>query len=314
MREMADGNGVSGSGQASADGVTTATSRLAGGGSVLRLAAFGDRGAGGNPAGVVIDAPAGTLTDAIMQRTAVEVGYSETAFVVDGPVSPHRRRYTVRYFSPAAEVPFCGHATVALAGAVASRIGPGKLTLDTMAGEVPVRTQLDATGKLTATLTSVQPAHRPVADEVVRQALDCFGWTSDDLDPLVRPAMAYAGAWHLVIVVRHRSLLRSMQYDYARLRRLSLEHGWVTVHVAFRAAAALHHVRAPFPYGGVVEDPATGAGAAAYGAYLRETGLLAQGGRVIIHQGVDMGRPCVLDVDVPPAGPVSVTGTAIPIG
>jgi PhzF family phenazine biosynthesis protein len=262
---------------------------------------------------VVIDAPAGTLTDVMMQGVATEVGYSETAFVVDGPVSPHRRRYTVRYFSPAAEVPFCGHATVALAGAVASRIGPGLLTLDTLAGKVPVRTQLDSTGELTATLTSVEPAHRPVVDQVVNQALDCFGWASADLDPLLRPAMAYAGAWHLVLVVRSRSLLRAMQYDYARLRRLSLEHGWVTVHVAHRAGAGLHHVRAPFPYGGVVEDPATGAGAAAYGAYLRESGVLAQGGRFSIRQGVDMGRPCVLDVDVPAVGPVSVTGSAIPI-
>jgi PhzF family phenazine biosynthesis protein len=296
-----------------ADGAVAAPAQESVGVSVLRLGAFADRREGGSPAGVVIDAPAGTLTEATMQRTAAEVGYSETAFVVDGPVTAGRRRYRVRYFSPAAEVPFCGHATVALAGAVARRTGPGLLTLDTPAGAVPVRTALDSFGNHVATLRSVEPAQRPIGRDVLEQALGCFGWSAGDLDPMVAPGMAYAGAWHLVVVLRDRALLRSMQYDYAELRRLSLTHGWVTVHVAYRASAVLHHVRAPFPYGGVVEDPATGAGAAAYGAYLRALGVLPEGGRFRISQGVDMGRPCVLDVDVPPTGPVLVTGTAIPI-
>jgi PhzF family phenazine biosynthesis protein len=69
---------------------------------VLRYAAFSDTPAGGNPAGVVLDARG--LSDAEMLKVAADVGYSETAFL-DGE--------DIRYFSPLAEVPFCGHATVA---------------------------------------------------------------------------------------------------------------------------------------------------------------------------------------------------------
>ena len=78
---------------------------------VLRYAAFTDNPASGNPAGVVVDA--GQLTEPDMLGIAAEVGYSETAFVTGA--DPHRGRYTVRFFSPRAEVPFCGHATIATA-------------------------------------------------------------------------------------------------------------------------------------------------------------------------------------------------------
>jgi predicted PhzF superfamily epimerase YddE/YHI9 len=82
---------------------------------VLRYAAFTSDPGGGNPAGVVLDA--GGLDGAEMQAIAADVGYSETAFLTAkaGEVQP------VRYFSPKAEVPFCGHATVATAVALAER-------------------------------------------------------------------------------------------------------------------------------------------------------------------------------------------------
>ena len=75
---------------------------------VLRYAAFTDDPAGGNPAGVVLDASG--LDDAAMQAIAAEIGYSETAFVTGRDASGDLH---VRYFSPEAEVPFCGHATIA---------------------------------------------------------------------------------------------------------------------------------------------------------------------------------------------------------
>jgi PhzF family phenazine biosynthesis protein len=77
---------------------------------VSRIAAFSDGDTGGNPAGVVI----GVLPDAAtMQRVAAEVGFSETAFA-----APEGDGWRVRYFSPQTEVPFCGHATIALGAAL----------------------------------------------------------------------------------------------------------------------------------------------------------------------------------------------------
>ena len=102
---------------------------------ILRYTAFTDDPAGGNPAGVVLDAS--ELSGARMQEIAAELGYSETAFATkreDGS-------FDVRYFSPEAEVPFCGHATIATGVALAERDGPGLRSFHTQAGEVPVDTR-----------------------------------------------------------------------------------------------------------------------------------------------------------------------------
>src|SRR5262245_2739263 len=90
---------------------------------ILHYTAFSADPAGGNPAGVVLDATG--ADEATMQRVAAELGYSETAFL-----TPRDRdgQFDVRYFSQRAEVPFCGHATVATAVAYAERYGPGRLT------------------------------------------------------------------------------------------------------------------------------------------------------------------------------------------
>ena len=85
-------------------------------GSLHKLAAFTDRPEGGNPAGVWVGQ---ALPDpGTMQRIAAAVGFSETAFVA--PARGHRR--IVRYYSPEAEVSFCGHATIA-AGVVLGETG-----------------------------------------------------------------------------------------------------------------------------------------------------------------------------------------------
>jgi PhzF family phenazine biosynthesis protein len=73
------------------------------------------------------------------------------------------------------------------------------------------------------------------------------------------------------------------------------------------------HSRNPFPVGGVVEDPATGASAAALGGYLRDAGLYAAPFSLTILQGEVMGRPSRFEVSVPATGGVTVSGAAVPI-
>ncbi|WP_369138289.1 PhzF family phenazine biosynthesis protein [Modestobacter versicolor] len=75
----------------------------------------------------------------------------------------------------------------------------------------------------------------------------------------------------------------------------------------------LAEVSSPFPPGGVVEDPATGAAVAALGGYLREGGHVALPAVVTVLQGADMGRPSVLTVGIPgdPAEGIGVTGHAV---
>ncbi|MET3987267.1 PhzF family phenazine biosynthesis isomerase [Streptomyces sp. PvR034] len=266
---------------------------------ILRYTAFSAEAGGGNPAGVVLDARG--LDDARMLGIAAELGYSETAFLTappEGLDAPAGRGFTVRYFSPKAEVPFCGHATVATAVALAERTGPGELVFATRAGTVPVSVTEDADGVLRATLTSVEPHLEEIGAADLAEALAALDWPAADLDPAFPPKIAYAGARHLVLGAATRERLADLSYDFARLEALMRRLDLTTVQLVHRTAPDVFDVRNPFPVGGVVEDPATGAAAAAFGAYARELGLVPAEASLTLRQGSDMGRPGVLSVEL----------------
>ncbi|WP_236246115.1 PhzF family phenazine biosynthesis isomerase [Streptomyces sp. CC210A] len=283
---------------------------------VLRYAAFTPAAAdasaaAGNPAGVVLDAS--SLDEAAMQAVAAEVGYSETAFVTDR--DDDGRRVRVRYFSPLAEVPFCGHATVATAVALAERSGTGAYLFDTPVGPIPVSTDSAPDGTVRAALTSVPTRSRPAGPEELRAALAALGWAAGDLDPDLPPHVAFGGNDHLVLAAAGRGRLADLSYDFDGLADTMRRHGWTTLQLVWRESRDVFHVRDPFPVGGVVEDPATGAAAAAFGGYLRALGLVERPVTLTLRQGEDMGRPSELLVDVDPADPrVRVTGRAREIG
>ncbi|MFI9726093.1 PhzF family phenazine biosynthesis isomerase [Streptomyces sp. NPDC052092] len=291
--------------------MTTTTSRP----EVLRYTAFSSDPAGGNPAGVVLDASA--LEDGDMLAVAAELGYSESAFLTappEGLGGEAGRAYTIRFFSPRAEVPFCGHATVAAALALAERLGPGPLVFATPAGTVPV----DVTRQgdtLRATLTSVEPHLEDVTDADLAEALAALDWPATDLDPAFPPRIAFAGARHLVLAAATRARLADLAYDFERLEALMHRLDLTTVQLVWRESPALFHVRDPFPVGGVVEDPATGAAAAAFGGYARELGLVPEDAVLTLCQGEDLGRPGELTVTLRAGDPrVRVSGTGTRIG
>lgn len=86
-----------------------------------------------------------------------------------------------------------------------------------------------------------------------------------------------------------------------------------TLQLIWRESPGVFHARNPYPGGGVVEDPATGAAAAALGGYLRAAGLVSVPARILIRQGEAMGRPSRIQVDIPIEGGIVVTGTAVRI-
>ncbi|WP_329013035.1 PhzF family phenazine biosynthesis isomerase [Streptomyces sp. NBC_01601] len=277
---------------------------------VLRYAAFTPDPAGGNPAGVVLDATG--LDERRMLELAAEVGYSETAFLTERDEA--RRRFTVRYFSPLAEVAFCGHATVATAVALAERIGTGELVFDTPAGEIRVDTVAAQDGTVRATLTSVPTRSRPAGADELDPALAALRWDAADLDPALPPHVSFAGNDHLILAAASRARLAELAYDFDALAAVMRTHGWTTVHLVWRENDGSYHARDPFPVGGVVEDPATGAAAAAFGGYLRTLGLVTTPSTITLRQGEDMGRPSDLTIEVDPyETPVRVTGRAVPI-
>jgi PhzF family phenazine biosynthesis protein len=278
---------------------------------LLRLAAFTLDPGGGNPAGVWIGSTMPTAAE--MQRIATEVGYSETAFLApDG--TGRAEAFRVRYFSPAAEVPFCGHATIASGVALAERTGLARLSLTANDGLVTVDTERGSDGRVRATLTSVPPWVRDADPELVADALAALHWRHGELDPALPPAVAYAGVRHLVLATGTYGRLRDLDYDFESLRSIMLAAELTTLQLVWRETAQRFRARNPFPVGNVVEDPATGAAAAALGAYLRWRGEVDPPAHIAISQGVEMGRPSLIEVEVlAQTGGIRVSGTAVSI-
>ncbi len=269
---------------------------------MYKLAAFAETDGGGNPAGVWIgDA---LPDDAEMQRIAAEVGFSETAFIA--PASGARR--TVRYFSPEVEVPFCGHATIATGAVLGRRDGAGRYELDTLVGIVPINVR-EQDGDFVASLTSVEPRQRSIDDALINDILATLGWSREQLDDSIPVMAVFAGAWHIVIALRERETLAALDYGFDALKQLLQAGDFVTLQLIWRENESLYHSRNPFPVGGVVEDPATGAAAAALAGYLRAARLVDIPTSIVVRQGEDMGRPSVLHVDIPESGGIVVSGS-----
>jgi len=254
---------------------------------VLRLAAFSHNDKGGNPAGVAFYDEMPTADE--MLDIAKQVGYSETAFLVkqgDG--------WRVRYFAPELEVPFCGHATIALGAALGKRFGKGLYKLYLNESQISVRAQ-----GVSATLQSPETKSEDAPKEYVDKILASFNLTVDSLDPAFPPRFASAGAKHLILVLKDRKTLADMNYPFEQVRALMAEKDLVTINLLWRESDDVFHSRNAFASGGVYEDPATGAAAAALAGYLRDINW--QGSKTFtILQGEDMGMPSRLIVTYTP--------------
>ncbi len=270
---------------------------------ILRIAAFSNGNDGGNPAGVVIENE--LPTDAEMQAIAANVGFSETAFA-----AAKYGGWTVRYYSPESEVPFCGHATIALGAALTQQNGDGVFPLSLIASEISVEGRRD--GDLVSAALQSPPTSSTLADKtLVDDALKLFGYKQEELDGRIQPAVVNAGATHLVLALSDRALLSAMDYDLSAGRDLMNKYGLVTISLIHAESDQLFHARNPFASGGVFEDPATGAAAAALGGYLRDIDWPHKGVIDVI-QGEDMGMKSLLRAEIPVAAgsSIRVSGTA----
>jgi predicted PhzF superfamily epimerase YddE/YHI9 len=209
---------------------------------------------------------------ATMQAVAAEVGYSETVFA-----APAGDRWRTRYFAPEVEVDFCGHATIALGAALALRHGDGIFPLELNNARITVEGRA-AGATLTAALQS-PPTRSCPADSA--------------------------------LALGNRALLAAMRYDLDTGRVLALQEGIVTFSLIQADGPQRFHARNPFPIGGVYEDPATGAAAAALAGYLRDLGW-PHAGVIEIIQGQDMGVPSRLwaEFSHEPGASIRVSGSA----
>lgn len=273
---------------------------------VQQISAFSTGNEGGNPAGVVLlDTP---ITTDEMARIAAEVGYSETAFAVQEDTTGQNWR--VRYFSPESEVPFCGHATIALGYALGKEKGNGTYSLALNNAAITVETNGQET-----MLSSPLTHSLDISVEELNDVLSLMRLSKDDLDPNLAPARIHGGADHIVLPLKSRKTLAAMNYDLSEGRTVMAKHDLVTIMLVYIESDQTFVARNAFASGGVLEDPATGAAAAAFAGYLRDRAW-PHGGVFKIRQGEDMGSPSLINVSLTDdkGASVQVSGAARMIG
>ena len=259
---------------------------------LLRYTAFSRDPAGGNPAGVWLGA---RLPDADrMQGIAAQVGDSETAFVA-APGADGRR--PTRYFSPEAEVPFCGHATIAVMHDLLSTRedlrARGEVMIQVGGASLAVVNDIAAGNAMY--ITAPAPKHLPMRVDIddLTRALNC---SMADFDGDYPMALVNAGLATLLVPVRRASALADVKPDMERLTKLCEDYGVDTVLIfsddVIQPTNA-YRTRVFAPRFGYLEDPATGSGNAALGYYLLRQGRW-QGAPISIEQGVSYRNPNIV--------------------
>ncbi|PKV48554.1 PhzF family phenazine biosynthesis protein [Aquimarina sp. MAR_2010_214] len=271
---------------------------------IQKIAAFSHNNKGGNPAGVVIADRMPKEEE--MFNIAKEVGYSETAFL-----HPKADGWRIRYFSPEIEVDFCGHATIATGAGLGQSHGEGTYKLFLNNGEISVAVKKTSENDFEITLQSPETWSKPAPQNVIDDVLDLFNLPASALHKDFPIRYAFAGAKHLILVVNDRKTLADMNYEFEKTKALMLKEGLVTISLLWLGADNVFHSRNAFASGGVYEDPATGAAAAALAGYLRDINWKGNNKFEII-QGEDMQSPSRLIVEYTPVigASVKISGNA----
>lgn len=282
------------------------------------LDVFTDTAYGGNPLALLPEAEG--LSGRQMQLIAREFNLSETAFVL--PPRNKGETHRLRIFTPASELPFAGHPTVGTALALAEEgwtdtefvfgqgVGPVRVTLRQ-------QKHLKSAWLWAAKLPELGPNPPPVdalAAVISLRPTDMLagGWG---------PTMVSAGVPYLVIPLRDTDALARAELDFNRWREI-LKDSWADqvylVAPLDGPQGTRYRARMFAPGIGIPEDSATGSAATAFPGWLVPRLGLKDGIFTIqIEQGIEMGRPSTLMIEVELKGGaitvVRVGGTAVSI-
>jgi trans-2,3-dihydro-3-hydroxyanthranilate isomerase len=277
------------------------------------LDVFTSRQFAGNPLAVITDGD-GISTER-MQAIAREMNLSETVFV-QRP-SQDRALARLRIFTTTQELPLAGHPVIgtwfllATLGVVPHNEGTVRVTQEVGAGLLPVDVEF-ANGR-PARVTMVQKPARFFPARVPAKALmGALGLRAADLHAKLPLEYVSTGIFNLMVPLRNREALKRIRLDVHKLADLISEHGTLAYCFAAGKRGEIFS-RGMIPWA-LYEDPATGSAAGSLAAYLVQQGKLGLGENLDIHQGIEMGRPSEISVQVERAGTKlvpRVSGTAV---
>ena len=210
---------------------------------LFQVDAFASKAFEGNPAAVVpLDA---FLPDDVMQAIAAENNLAETAFVVpDGP--KEEGIYRLRWFTPAVEVPLCGHATLATAHVLFTHLGHTKpeIHFETLSGRLTVKRDGDKLA-MDFPADKLRPTMEP------EHLAGILGG---------KPLVTMKGNF-LVLLFGAAAEVAALAPDMGALKKFCVAHGGISVicMAAGDEGSGLDFVSRMFaPAHGIDEDPVTG--------------------------------------------------------
>lgn len=261
--------------------------------------AFTDRPFGGNPAGVVLLEGEMFPKEELMLQIAAELRYSETAFVRQHS----NNEYTVRYFTPKAEVELCGHATIATFAMLHQEAGiKGRCLCHTKAGDLSIEVGQQVLMQM-ATPHIVGTIEK---NEEIYRAIGLVNYS-----PELPVQIVYSGLPDIMIPLSDVAALQTLKPDMEAISAITRKHEAVSFHVfAFGNDNHTAHVRDFAPLYDIPEESATGTANAALTHYLQQNGCIPSSGDFSFLQGEAMGRPSVVATRITANGIIYVGGTA----
>ena len=261
--------------------------------------AFTDQPFGGNPAGVVLLDSDAFPKEELMLQIAAELRYSETAFVKRHSA----QEFTIRYFTPKAEVELCGHATIA-SFFLLHRKGwaSGPCLCHTKAGDL----HIEAGEKVMMQMAKPRIVATVAETEEIYQALGVKNYR-----PTMPVQIVYAGLPDIMIPLPDVATLQVLQPDMHAVSEITKRLEAISFHVfAFDNDGYTAHVRDFAPLYDIPEESATGTANASLTYYLQQCGCLGAEAECAFIQGETMGRPSVVATRIQADGRVFVGGTA----
>jgi trans-2,3-dihydro-3-hydroxyanthranilate isomerase len=242
----------------------------------------------GNSLAVFFDAR--ELSDAEMQSIAKEMNLSETTFIFPRDAAAERERgVRVRIFTVMEELPFAGHPTLGTAFALRGDSGAKEVTLELKVGRVPVRFEETAGPETFGEMTQIDPEFGAQHEHgAVAQAA---GLQVEDFDPVLPIETVSTGVPFTVTPLKSLAVLQKLRVDPSRAAEYLEKTGGKFLYFVTRETVdptARLHARMFF-YNG--EDPATGSAAGCAAAWMVAHGVAEPDQRVLIEQGIEMGRP-----------------------
>ena len=283
---------------------------------VFHYDAFSTKPDKGNPAGVVFEGDLFSKSE--MQEIAFKVGFNETAFIA----SSDKADLKIQYFTPGHEMDLCGHGTIACLYGLyeQGKLPPkGELTIETKAGILLIKLQVDNSGRMYITMKQAQPKFMEFRGSKHELAL-AIGLTEKDLSDEMPIMYGSTGIWTLLVPVRSLSAFKKMKPANQLFPEILKENPIASLHPfcleTELEGADMHARHFSSPFSKTVEDPVTGTASGVMGAYYAYylENKAKKPLNLVVEQGLEMGRAGIVSVKVSDGKngiDVEITGTAV---